>query len=620
MEIVFSCQTCSKSLTAPGTAAGTGIVCAECGKAVTVPRELLPPGTRIGEFTIKGTLGKGGMGDVYLAEQASLGRPVALKVMSAEFSENEVAVSRFRKETRLLGKLSHPNIVSAFGAGEDEGFHYLAMAYIDGQTATSRLRSERLLCEQEVLMIGLRLVNALAYAWDNFQLLHRDIKPENIMLTPEGQVLLMDLGISKSADESTQHELTSTGDAVGTPYYMSPELFRGEKALDQRCDIFSLGATLYHLLTGRRPFKGDSIVAIYEAACNETPVPANARVPVVTEGTSELLAEMMRPERQDRPRDWVSLERRIASALKDLPEESGAFPIHQDLDAPTIRIPRLADEKKPRRVGARTITLLASLLAAMIAFIVTRDAGAPVPEVIAPVSIPASEPDPEPPKRAVAEDDAGSFFAEIDTMDMSKALAGELFVRSPEFKPIILNGPELDRPIVAGVWRGPEGSGRVVLLAHSNMVSKPEVMRPALDWLGVEPGATVWSNDPRRAERLQAFIRQRNLVRTLRKPLHEQDFAAGQVVVISPFDRGRSLMVDADIAHLESAVREGTHLIIWCIGWVQRDKLDAHPVSRVAALFGAGFGPEPVTLKSPLAVFNEQGGRVTELPIITSRD
>jgi serine/threonine protein kinase len=360
----------------------------------------LPEGTRIGEFQITGRLGKGGMGDVYLAVQQSMGRPVALKIMSAAFSESELAVARFQKETQLLGRLNHPNIVSAYGAGEEDGFHFLAMAYIDGETLRARLKREGALAEREVLLIGLRLATALAYAWGQFQLLHRDIKPENIMVTPEGQVLLMDLGISKSGDES-ENVLTNTGDAIGTPYYMSPELFRGERDLDERCDIFSLGATLYHLVTGRRPFTGDGVVAIFEAMLHTAPTAAHVLRSGVSEATGVLLARMLEPDRNKRPTDWSAMEAELARVIHDLPEDASEL---QDLDAPTIRIPRLADKgKKTSPARARTITLLLSLLAAIAAFVLLREPGAAVPKVIESVAVaplttaPEREPEAESP-------------------------------------------------------------------------------------------------------------------------------------------------------------------------------------------------------------------------------
>ena len=211
-------------------------------------------------YTIKRPIDKGGMATVYLAEQTSLARQVAIKVMSEELSKDQSFAERFDQEAKIASRLSHPNIVTIFDYGsistEKESTSYLVMAFIDGQDLKTLQPKLPLVTRLQVIQ---DIANALHYAHQQ-GVIHRDIKPQNILLQKDShRALLTDFGIAK-AHKNTQ-ELTQTGMTLGTPHYMSPEQALG-KVIDHRADIYSLGVVLYFLLTGQTPYNGDSEVEI----------------------------------------------------------------------------------------------------------------------------------------------------------------------------------------------------------------------------------------------------------------------------------------------------------------------------------------------------------------------
>jgi eukaryotic-like serine/threonine-protein kinase len=223
---------------------------------------------RYGRYEIIKKIGKGGMGVVYQAHDPQIDRPVALKVLRADRVVSEDFVSRFLKEAKFIGRLSHPNIVTVYDVGRDHGTIYIAMEYLQGQPFNEVIRSGRLSVEK-IIDIALQIANALDYAHEK-GIVHRDIKPSNIILTDEGNVKLTDFGIAR-AEDSNAAQQTQTGVILGTPSYMSPEQVMG-KRVDGRSDLFSLGVILYELIVGRKPFEGDHFTAIFRAITDDIPV------------------------------------------------------------------------------------------------------------------------------------------------------------------------------------------------------------------------------------------------------------------------------------------------------------------------------------------------------------
>ncbi|MHC4171687.1 MAG: protein kinase domain-containing protein [Planctomycetota bacterium] len=232
----------------------------EAGPTRSFDGSVLGPGSQVGLFRIERELGRGAVGVVYLAHDTKLDRPVAIKSLPAEVMENPKARSRFSREARLLASLNHPHIATIHEEIEDDqGVGYLVLEYVPGQTLAERIAKKQLKLE-EALTIALQIAEAMAAAHEH-DVIHRDLKPGNIKITPEGKVKVLDFGLAKAVGSEAvdqQSTVTEPGRVIGTPAYMSPEQARGKLA-DKRSDIWSFGCVLYEMLTGRIPFKGETI-------------------------------------------------------------------------------------------------------------------------------------------------------------------------------------------------------------------------------------------------------------------------------------------------------------------------------------------------------------------------
>jgi serine/threonine protein kinase/tetratricopeptide (TPR) repeat protein len=221
---------------------------------------VLGPGSQIGQFRIEQELGRGGMGAVYLAHDTKLGRPVAIKSVPSEMMSNRLVRKRWKREAQLLASLNHPNIATIYEELEEaEGVGYLVLEYVAGQTLAERIARGGLKLE-EALTIALQIAEAISAAHEH-DVIHRDLKPGNIKITPEGKVKVLDFGLAKALGGEPSEKpttITQPGRLMGTPAYMSPEQARG-KPVDHRSDIWSFGCVLYEMLTGRVPFKGETI-------------------------------------------------------------------------------------------------------------------------------------------------------------------------------------------------------------------------------------------------------------------------------------------------------------------------------------------------------------------------
>lgn len=207
-------------------------------------------------YQILDRLGAGAMAVVFKAKQLSLNRVVAIKVLPKKLSTDKEYVERFYAEGQAAAKLNHTNIVQAFDVGEAQGYHYFVMEYVEGKTVYDELAAGKIYSEHEALNIAIQITRALQHAHGQ-RLIHRDVKPKNIMLTEGGVAKLMDMGLARVADDSTAIA-AEAGRLFGTPYYISPEQIIGKATVDFRCDIYALGATLYHMVTGRAPFEGET--------------------------------------------------------------------------------------------------------------------------------------------------------------------------------------------------------------------------------------------------------------------------------------------------------------------------------------------------------------------------
>ncbi|MCI0340494.1 MAG: protein kinase [Planctomycetales bacterium] len=250
---------------------------------------------RIEGYEIEGKIGHGGMGVVYRARQRSLDRSVAIKVLSASLARDRRFIGRFLREARAVAKLNHENIIVGIDVGKSNGVYYFVMEYVEGETVHEILRREKRLPERRALEIARQIALALGHAAEN-GLVHRDVKPDNIMMARDGVAKLCDLGLAKSIQEDPR--LTQSGATHGTPHYMSPEQARGSAAIDIRSDIYSLGATLYHMLVGEVPFDGSSAAVILLKHLTEHVPSPRAKRAEISENTCHLVEKMMakRPE------------------------------------------------------------------------------------------------------------------------------------------------------------------------------------------------------------------------------------------------------------------------------------------------------------------------------------
>jgi eukaryotic-like serine/threonine-protein kinase len=206
-------------------------------------------------YQVISKIGKGSMGVVYKAKQLSVDRIVAIKILLDSLAQNKEFIKRFEREAKIAARLSHNNIVNAIDAGETDGHYFFVMEYVEGPTIKDYLDKHKTFDEKESLQIVLAVAEALKHAHTR-GLIHRDIKPENIILTRDA-VKLADLGLARITDDE-KWGLSEAGMAIGTPYYISPEQVRGQTNIDIRADIYSLGATLYHMVTGRVPYGGET--------------------------------------------------------------------------------------------------------------------------------------------------------------------------------------------------------------------------------------------------------------------------------------------------------------------------------------------------------------------------
>ncbi len=260
---------------------------------------------RIPGYKILGKLGSGAMAIVYQAKQLSLNRMVAIKVLPKRFSENPEYVERFYKEGQAAAKLNHTNIVQAYDVGQAGGYSYFVMEYVDGKTLYDDLSADKVYSEKEAVDIIIQVAHALAHAHAR-GLIHRDVKPKNIMTTTSGKVKLADMGLAReTADiEAAQSE---AGKAYGTPYYIAPEQIRGEIDIDGRADIYGLGATFYHMVTGRVPFMADNPSDVMRKHLRDPLIPPDHINTSLSAGVSEVIEIMLAKKKRNRYKDVEEL-------------------------------------------------------------------------------------------------------------------------------------------------------------------------------------------------------------------------------------------------------------------------------------------------------------------------
>lgn len=286
----------------------------------------------LGEFRLLRHLGSGGMADVYLAQQTSLNRHVAVKVMKPALiaTSGEVMLARFKQEAMMAAGLNHPNIVQVYTIGEEEGFHFIAQEYVQGKDLASILKSKGVPDLGSSLHV-IRQVTSALKASGQAGIVHRDIKPENILVTKKGEVKVADFGLAQLHDNPEAGSITREGMTLGTPLYMSPEQVNGRE-LDPRSDIYSFGVTCYQLLCGRTPFSGNSAMGIAVQHLNTAPPPLKEQNKKLPDVLCRLVHRMMAKRRSLRYQS-------AADVSADLKKLITAYKQGRDLDL--VKLPIL---------------------------------------------------------------------------------------------------------------------------------------------------------------------------------------------------------------------------------------------------------------------------------------
>jgi serine/threonine protein kinase len=274
-----------------------------------IVKELDLTGKNLGNYKIVGKLGQGGMAMVYKAHELSLNRMVALKVLSSQLSEDTAYIKRFQREAQAAAQLNHPNIVQIYAIGEEQGVHYFAMEYIKGKSLAHIRQEKGVLEPGDAVSITRQVAEALVEA-HKVGLVHRDIKPSNIMIDAAGRPKVMDFGIAYVSYANTK--LTRDGSIIGTPEYLSPEQCEG-KTVDQRSDIYSLGVTLYELLSGKTPYEADTPVSMLMKIVKGEFPPLQEVNPNVPEPLRAIVDKMMLKDVQQR---YQKMEEVITDLLK----------------------------------------------------------------------------------------------------------------------------------------------------------------------------------------------------------------------------------------------------------------------------------------------------------------
>ncbi len=314
----------------------------------------------VGKYQLEKVLGKGAMGVVYLAKDPTIGRNVAVKCiyLSQGLEEDKLKEfrERFLREARAAGVMSHPNIVTIYEA--DEGAPgrppFIAMEYIEGETWNQMIKSGKKLTPDQLFPMLKEVASSLEYA-HNANVVHRDIKPGNIIQTRDGRAKLMDFGIAKVPTS----ELTREGQFLGTPAYMSPEQVQG-RAVDSRCDIFSLGAVAFEMITGRKPFDGDEITTVLHKIVSEEPKDIRELEPEVTKEAWAIVKKMLRKNPEERYSSASELAADLDAYL------AGALPPYaQDLvekTAAPLEQKQVQKAKEPEKKSSRPALILGALL------------------------------------------------------------------------------------------------------------------------------------------------------------------------------------------------------------------------------------------------------------------
>ncbi|MFA6293269.1 MAG: serine/threonine-protein kinase, partial [Victivallales bacterium] len=360
------CNSCKKQVEPVSNTASGKFTCADCGEEIYTPSvDQLRKGIVINGFMIDGKLGQGGMGVVYKAKQLNLERYVALKVLSDELARDAEFVERFFREARAAASLSHANIVQVYDAGSTiDGIYYFAMELVEGETLDTRISRDGLLQQKDAMEIAVKIASALDYAWEKQKLCHGDIKPDNIILNSSGGAKLADLGLAKSIyDKSDFKE-----GVMATPLYAPPEVVSGDiHRIDCRSDMYSFGATLYHILSGMPPFSGDDPETVMRKHLNDKPVPLSETNRELNPAISNLVDRLLSKNPENRPASWKEVCKSL-DKIHDVERKVFHKPMHNVAKPARLQPPEAATGEQT--ASEPLLKIIFTLLAAAVILVV----------------------------------------------------------------------------------------------------------------------------------------------------------------------------------------------------------------------------------------------------------
>lgn len=301
-----------------------------------INRKVFAPGDIVAGYTVIRELGHGGMGIVYLAEQTSIKRQVALKILEDTLAKDQEFVQSFFREASAAAKLAHPNIVQAFDAGIEDGVCYFVMELIQGQNLDQYVVENGPMQIGLLLNVAVYIADALTYAWERNHLSHGDIKPENIILQNNGEIKLADLGLARDH----QYDVLVPGEIMATPAYAPPEVIRGEvNRINFKADMYSFGTTLYHLATGAPPFPDEDPKIVCAKQLNNQPKPLIAIDFNIPEELSALVDQLMEKSPDHRPYSWAFVTQQLMKIRRDWNQKRSAAAVNAaDMPAPNVQV------------------------------------------------------------------------------------------------------------------------------------------------------------------------------------------------------------------------------------------------------------------------------------------
>ena len=322
-----------------------------------------------GRYELEEIVGSGGMATVYRAHDRLLERPVALKILHEQYSQDPDALERFGREARAVAQLAHPNIVTVIDRGEDGGRPYIVFEYVAGENLKQLVAREGPLPIATVIELGIQVARALEAAHDR-GVVHRDVKPQNVLLADEGRAKVTDFGIARSLD--VKHGVTQTGTVLGTSDYIAPEQAQGQPD-DEHTDVDSLGIVLYELLTGEVPFRGDNFVAVAMQHINDVPPRVSERRPDVPPRVEAAVARALAKRPEDRFPTMAAFGAELEACLEELRSPGGDETMVLARPRPSVRRP--AGPRRRTPLAAILVAIGLAVAVAALAIALLRDHG-----------------------------------------------------------------------------------------------------------------------------------------------------------------------------------------------------------------------------------------------------